>query len=267
MKHILVPIGSTENASNTLQYAIDFASEIGAKVFVFRAYKVLSKAGTIINVDDIIERETNLYLRSVISLVDTKSVDVKMISAKGDVIDSIQTVDKELGIDLIVVGPKSNSVNKEVFLGSTTGSIVKHTNIPTLVIPNGLNFSSFKTALIAFKSGVITKKDALDPIEAILQNFKTVVDLLLVKTPNHTEEDLVLDAKLSALQNSLSISENDTTFEGVLEYFESNTTDLLCVFKRKRGFFKKLWESNTILKSEFDCDVPLLVLNGLSGDQ
>ena len=34
MKHILVPIGSTENAKNILQYAIDFATEINAKVFV-----------------------------------------------------------------------------------------------------------------------------------------------------------------------------------------------------------------------------------------
>ena len=49
MNHILVPIGSNENASNTLQYAIDFAKELSAEVFVFRAYKVLSKAGTLIN--------------------------------------------------------------------------------------------------------------------------------------------------------------------------------------------------------------------------
>ena len=53
MKHILVPIGSTENAQNTLQYAIDFATEINAKVFVFRAYSSYTKAGTIINVDAI----------------------------------------------------------------------------------------------------------------------------------------------------------------------------------------------------------------------
>ena len=43
MKHILVPIGSTENVKNTLQYAIDFATEINAKVFVFRAYNVQFK--------------------------------------------------------------------------------------------------------------------------------------------------------------------------------------------------------------------------------
>ena len=54
MKHILVPIGSTENAQKTLQYAIDFAAEINAKIFVFRAYSSHTKAGTIINIDAII---------------------------------------------------------------------------------------------------------------------------------------------------------------------------------------------------------------------
>ena len=84
------------------------------KVFVFRAYKVLSKAGTLININDILERETNLYLKSIISNIDTKGVSVKMISAKGGTIESIQSVKSELGIDLIVVGPRSNSIREEV---------------------------------------------------------------------------------------------------------------------------------------------------------
>jgi len=43
MKHILVPIGSTENAQNTLQYAIDFATEINAKVFVLELIVLIQK--------------------------------------------------------------------------------------------------------------------------------------------------------------------------------------------------------------------------------
>lgn len=262
MNHILVPIGSTTNASNTLQYAIDFASEVNAKIFVFRAYKVLSKAGTIINVDDIVARETNLYLQTIIKSVDTKGVDVKMISAKGGTIDSINAVDNELGIDLIVVGPRSNSIKEEVFLGSTSGSIVKQTEIPVLVVPEGYKFKPFKVALTAFKSGKLNREGILTPLQKIKQVFNTKINLLLVKTPHYKEEDVVLDSALKAIQNELTTSENATTFQGVLEHFQSNNPDLLCVFRRKRGFFKKLWEKNTILKSEFHTSIPLLVLRG-----
>jgi len=125
MKHLLVPIGSSENAKNTLQYAIDFAQTINAKVFVFRAYNVMTKAGTIINISDIIQRETNLYMRTIVNSIDTKGVDIKLIAAKGGAIDSIKAIDSELEIDLIILGPKSNSVKTELFLGSTSGSIVK----------------------------------------------------------------------------------------------------------------------------------------------
>ncbi len=65
---------------------------------------------------------------------------------------------------------------------------------------------------------------------------------------------------LEALKSSLTITESPTTYEGVLGNIKIMNPDLLCVFRRKRGFFKKLWEKNVILKEEFYCDVPLLIL-------
>jgi len=262
MQHILIPIGSTESAQNTLQYAIDFAAEINAKIFVFRAYSAQSKAGTIINIDSIIERETNLYLRTMVKSVDTKNVDVKLISAKGSVVDSVLAIDDDLGIDLIIVGAKSNSIKEELFLGRTAGSIVKQTNIAVLTVPENYNYKPLKNILMAFKSGVIKSKTILKPLQFIVDKFSISVNLLLVKTPDYTQEDLVLDQNLEQLRSTLTVTENSTTFQGVLEHVKTHNPDMLCVFRRKRGFFKKLWEKNTILKEEFFTNVPLLILKG-----
>jgi hypothetical protein len=38
---------------------------------------------------------------------------------------------------------------------------------------------------------------------------------------------------------------------------------MLCVVRRKRGFFAKKWEKNTILKKDFHSPRPVLVLGGL----
>ncbi len=262
MKHILVPIGSTENSINTLQYAINFAEAINAKVFVMRAYKILTKAGAFVNADDTMQRETNLYLRAMINSVDRKNVAIKMITAKGDVLESITAIDRELGMDLIIMGPKSNSIKEEVFLGNTSGSVLKQTNIPMLIVPDGYQFSPIKSVLTAFKSGIMNKENVLNPLNKILKTFKASSNLLLVKTPNYTEEDLVLDSNLGEIKNELTVTENATTFQGVLEHFQSHNPDLLCVFRRNRGFFQKLWEKNTILKKEFHCNIPVLVLRG-----
>lgn len=262
MKHILVPIGSTENAQNTLQYAIDFATEINAKVFVFRAYSSHTKAGTMINVDAIIERETNLYLRTMVNSCDIKNVEIKLISAKGSVSESVTAIDTELGIDLVIVGTKSNSIKENLFLGRTAGNLVKKTNLAILAVPEGYKYIPISRILMAFKSGIVKSKTALKPLQLIVEKFKTEVHLLLVKTPSYTQEDLMLHKDLKALEKTLTISENATTFQGVLEHIKSQNPDMLCVFRRKRGFFKKLWEKNTILKEEFFSNVPLLVLKG-----
>jgi nucleotide-binding universal stress UspA family protein len=262
MKHILVPIGSTESAQNTLQYAIDFAENINAKVLVFRAYSSKSKAGTMVNIDTIIERETNLYLRTMVNSVDRKNVDVKLISAKGSLVDSVEAIDHELGIDLIIVGAKSNSIKEEVFLGKTAAKLVKQTNVPILTVPNGYEYAPINSILMAFKSGVLKSKTALYPLQHLVKKFNSKVNLLLVKTPDYKEEDLIIHKDLEKIQATLTVTENATTFQGVLEHIKTHNPDMLCVFRRKRGFFKKLWEKNTILKEEFFTSGPLLILKG-----
>ena len=262
MKHILVPIGSTQNAQSTLQYAIDFAAEINSDVLVFRAYKAKSKAGTMVNMTAIIERETNLYLRTMVSAVDRKNVDVKLISSKGSVVESVEAIDHEIGIDLVIVGAKSNSIKEEIFLGATAGSIVKNSNLPVLTVPEGYVYKPIKNILLAFKSGIVKSKTALNPLKFIVKNLKPDVHSLLVKTAGYKDEDLVLDKDLAEIQTTFTTTENATTFQGVLEHFKSHNPDMLCVFRRKRGFFKKLWEKNIILKQEFHTSIPLLILKG-----
>ena len=263
MKNILVPIGSSENASLTLQYAIDLAEQFKANIYVFRVYKVPSKAGTITKMSDFIGRETILYIRSIIKSVDVKNVQVKMISVRGSSLDSIKTIHKKTGIDLIVLSTKSNSENDNSFLGSTSGSIIKKTKIPALIVPDGYTYKPISTILTAFKSGIINKVDVLNPLQTFSTSFKAKIDLLLVKTPGFNDESLVLDPQLIKLKSSATASENKTTYQGVQELFKSKDYDMLCVFRRKRGFFKKLWEKNTIRKKDFNCNIPMLVLNGM----
>jgi len=166
------------------------------------------------------------------------------------------------GLELELKKQIKRSIREEIFLGKTAGSLVKKTNVPILTIPDGYKYIAIKNILMAFKSGIVKSKTALKPLQFIVSKFNAEVNLLLVKTPNYTDEDLVLNKGLEQLKSSLTITENATTFQGVLEHFQKHQPDLLCVFTRKRGFFKKLWEKNTILKEEFNTSVPLLILKG-----
>ncbi|WP_298901262.1 universal stress protein [uncultured Psychroserpens sp.] len=263
MKSILVPVGSSKNAESHLQYAVDFARAFGAKLYVVQIYNVYTKAGTMIKIDHILERESVTFLNSHVSKIDTKGVDVVVKTFKGKLVDTIELACEALNVDLILLEPRTNSIKDEVYLGKTSGKIVKQTNIPALIVPEGYVYKPIVKILLAVKSAIIRKEDALDPLKAIKNQFKAVVNLLLVKTPFFNEGDLDVNDDLASLITNTTVSENATTHQGVLEHYTNNNPDLLCVVRRKRGFFVKKWEKSTILKKDFSSALPVLVLRGL----
>ena len=262
MKNILVPIGSSSNAKYTLQYAIDFAQVMQANVFVFRSFSLAPKAGTLINIDSIVAREQVANVKEVVGQIDKKDVTIKIISAKGGVVDSIEAINKELGIDLIIVGQRPNDLQESYFLGRTPGSIIKQTDIPVLIIPEAYAFKSIAMILTTIKSGIVSKKNTILPLQEITETFKATMHLLQVKTKDFSPADLEINSELKVLTTTYSSSENGTLFQGLLEHLNTYNPDVICVFRRKRGFFKKLWEQNTIKKVDFESRLPLLVLKG-----
>ena len=263
MKNILVPVGSSKNALSHLQYAVDFAEAVGAKLFVVQVYNVYTKAGTMIGVDNVIQRESKAFLDSLVSKIDTKNVDVIVKVLKGKLINTLELACKTGDVDLILVEPRTNSIKDEVYLGKTSGKIIKQTNIPALIVPEGYVFKPVTNILLAMKSAIIKKKKALNPLKDIKEIFNAQVGLLLVKTPYYNDGDFDVNEELEGLVSSVTKSGNATTFQGVLEHFQSHNPDMLCVVRRKRGFFVKKWEKNVILKKDFHSSLPVLVLRGL----
>ncbi len=263
MKNILVPVGSSKNALSHLQYAVDFAEAFGAKLFIVQIYNVYTKAGTMIKIDPIIERESNTFLNGLVSKIDTKNVEVVIKTLKGKLVNTLELASKAANIDLILIEPRTNSIREEVFLGKTSGKIIKQTQIPALIVPEAYKFKPFSNILLAIKSAIIKKNDALNPLLSIKNNFKASVNMLLVKTPYYNEGDFDVEQKLSDTVNNITQTENATTFHGVLQHLQSYNPDMLCVVRRKRGFFTKKWEKNVILKKDFSSSIPVLVLRGL----
>lgn len=263
MKNILVPVGSSKNAVSHLQYAVDFAKEFDAKLYVIQIFNVYTKAGTMMKVDHILERESLEFLRSHVANVDTKGVEVIIKTFKGKLIDTLELVCESANIDLILIEPRTNSIKDEVFLGETSGKIIKRTNIPALIVPEGYKYKSISNILMALKSAIIKNNDGLIPLKEIQIKFKAKINLLLVRTPFHNEGDFDVNKELASLVDKTIYSDNPTTYQGVLEHYKTNNPDMLCVVRRKRGFFTKLWENSTILKKDFYTTLPVLVLGGL----
>lgn len=263
MKNILVPIGSLENAVNTLQYAIYFAEKINAKIYLVHIFSISKTADSIIRINSILERDSIKVLKDHLSNVNKKNVEISSKSLKGhNVIDSIEHLIKLFKIDLIITSTKNESLDKTVFLGKVTGAMVKDSNAPILIIPAEAQFKPISKILMALKSGKIKSDSTIAPVRKIQEKFNSTINLLQVKTPLLETKDLEINKNLNKIISHLTLTENATVFQGVLEFLHQEDPDLICVIQRKRGFFKKLWEDDKIKKVDFESKIPLLVLKG-----
>ncbi len=263
MKNILVPIGSHSNAINTLQYAIDFAEFLDAKIYLVHIFSSSKISGSFVNIDPLLEKESRTILKDHLSNVDKKNVEVDAKILKGHSIsNSIEKLTELLKIDLIISSTKNDPSDKTIFLGKIIGSLVKDIKTPILLIPAMAKFKPVSKILMTIKSGKIEKESTLDALLTIKKRFNSTINLLQVKTPNLKPDELEINSALSNNISDLILTNNATVFQGVLEFLHEEKPDLICVIRRKRGFFKKLWEDDKVKKVDFESKVPLLVLKG-----
>jgi len=260
MKNILVPIGSSSNAITTLQYAIDLAQEIDANVYVISVFQEFSRVGGMSKVNTLLKEESENTIETVLNAIDKKEVSVIAHPIKGGVLEGVQRFNKHIPVDLMVLSPRSNSIREDVYLGKTSGKLVKETDIPVLIVPENEIFTAPEKILMAFKNGKFRKKKVLDPIYKLQKRFNSQLHLLHVETPESIPEMLEISGKIKKISESYTKTKNATTYQGVLEHFQSHEPNIICVVRRKRGFFKKLWEANAVLKKDFYTTKPLLIL-------
>jgi len=260
MQNILVPIGVSKYAKTTLSYAIDLAAHFKCNVYVIDAYPAHSSLTTLSNVNTRLEVENVQRIKKMVASITTKKDQVKIVSSEQDLVGTIRKLDQDLGLDLIVTGPLNNEINEAVFVGKITGSIIKRTQVPVILAPLGKTFKPSKKMLLAFKTGEVKSSNTLRVLIDFQDSFMASLKLLLVKVPGFANRNHQLNDELMQRSDQMLFSENATVYQGVLEHFHANQPDMLVVFKRERGFFEKLWETDIVFKKDFYCTIPLLIL-------
>jgi nucleotide-binding universal stress UspA family protein len=71
MKNILVPIGTSANSHETLQYAVHFAKDFDCRIYVMEVFNVTALAGNLTNVEEKVAKSSKEHLKEVIDRIDS----------------------------------------------------------------------------------------------------------------------------------------------------------------------------------------------------
>ncbi|HMS64392.1 MAG TPA: universal stress protein [Ignavibacteria bacterium] len=279
MKNILFPTDFSPNAENALDYAVGIARKVNGNLILFHAYSVQlidPNMPAEIYLSAYQEEEKsckesldNLSKRIVESNKDSSGSDLfstEAIVSQGMVVDEVLSVIDDFKIDLVIMGTHGASGITELILGSNTASIIENSTVPVLAIPQNAGFKEIENVVYAYddiKSGLPSFQRLLSFAEI----YQSEITLLhIIESSKNTEdlnkkefEKIKQTAGYEKIKLELVVEEN--VLEGINDFINSNSVDVLAMAIRKRSLLDKIFSRSLTKKMAFHTKIPLLALH------
>ena len=97
------------------------------------AYSKLQKDG-IDNLKTIVDERISAFCDSELSSLDWQPA-IKSLVLEGIIDETIVEVAKKINADMIVMGTRTHSATKQFFMGSVANKVMRHSDVPVLVVP------------------------------------------------------------------------------------------------------------------------------------
>jgi len=188
MKKIIVPIDFSKHSEYALEAASILAKKHKAEIL---ALHMLEMSDTMLTVTDGEQyQKAVFFLRLAEQRFDDfldkdylKDVSVTPIVKHFKVFSEVNEVAKEHNVDLIIMGSHGTSGLAEMLIGSNTEKVVRHSDIPVLVIKHNPILMDFETVVFACDFS----EDAVKPYMNASKMFNKLdskLHLLYVNLPN-----------------------------------------------------------------------------------
>ncbi|MUU78187.1 universal stress protein [Winogradskyella endarachnes] len=219
MKKIIVPIDFSEHSEFALEAAANLAQKYGSELITLHMLE-LSHAIISASSDSLTQEESIYHLKLAAQKFEDfldkpylKGIEITPIVKKFKVWSEINDVAKENDASLIVMGSQGASGIKEVLVGSNTEKVVRHSDIPVLVIKHNPILLDFENIVFACDF----TEEAITPYlnaKITAKKLKAKIHLVYVNSPDG---------------NFKSSSEIDKTVANFLKKADGNLDSLSAV--------------------------------------
>ena len=277
MKYIAVPTDFSDNAYNALVYATRlFPNQEYTIVLVHSYENEFSMSTSRIDIgrnEDLfldIEKRVSKNFEALTHKItrDTEGLKVhfETLMTGFPLFKSIDKLQRQKAISLIVMGTKGASGMQQLFMGSQTIQLLKKIRkLPVLVVPEKAPIMPPKVIALAtdFKTPIFTH--AINTLKEITKPNNATIKITHIydqKSPEHVFETNYKKTKdsLSDIEYTTHWLENTSQKEKVLaEFVNKMEVDLLVLTYHKYGFIKKLFKENIVENIGFHSTVPVLI--------
>ncbi len=238
IKKILVPTDFSEHAENALKVAAELARKNEAEIYLLHMLELplhLANEGGGGQLPEALffmklahqkfEKFMDKEYMEDLTVYET----VELHTTHEGIIDSVE----KNNIDLVVMGSEGATGLKEMFIGSNTEKVVRHSKVPVLVIKRKMDGFSVKNFVFASDFSEECKGPFKKAVE-IAQAFDAKLNLLMVNTANKFISTAQAEGKMNGFirdfdlsDYSLNIYNDDTIEHGIMNFSKSIDADLI----------------------------------------
>lgn len=259
MKKIIVPIDFSEHSEYALEAAVKLAKPNNSEIL---ALHMLEMSDSVLNSTDSEQNQKAIFFlrlaekrfNEFLDKPYLKNANVTPIVKHFKVFSEVNDVAKENNADLIIMGSQGTSGLTEIFVGSNTERVVRHSEIPVLVLKNRYNKDIFNDVVYASDFS-IESLDVYKRMTNLYKNLKANLHLVYVNMPSdkfrssNEMEQIVSDFFMQAEGSLEKLKEvnfiSDYTVEkGVLNFANKIGADLIAVATHGRTGIAHFFEGS-----------------------
>lgn len=271
MKTIVVGIDHSEFSQNALHFAIDLAADKALVLHLFTSYEMVISSSydvafsspTSIDIENGIQQQ---HL-SLIKEIQSKHPEliIKSATLMGTPSDMILQYALKVNADLIVLGNSGRGSFSKLLLGSTVASVIHDNKLPTLIIPQGVNYKGFGKTVFAFDHEFYTEHK-MKPLIDFLHFFKS--RLLIVNVMNelkklNTEDaisGLSLEGMLYDIEHTFHYPADTSITKKLSDFTNEFEADCLAIIPHHHSILNRLFGMNHTDEILHHLNIPLLTI-------
>lgn len=274
MKTILIPTDFSEESKISAGYGIQLAKEKNAKLILLHVFHIPIYAGN----DPVFMPPFDEFENSNIEMLNEYENEIRVkysftnpienITKSGFLINEIADIVEDNNVDLIVMGISDAGKFSELILGSNAIEVIKNTNCPTLIVPEGATYVPINTIVLACDDlEKIRDTNALKQISKYVElfNSKLIVINVVDSFENVDFKQTLFEAKNKSIFEGIIYSvhfiEGDNLIKNINDFIDKNKADLLIMIPKKLNAFSKLFHISSTKKMAFHSHIPLLAIH------
>ena len=246
MKKILVPTDFSKEADNAMDFAMQLALKTDAEIELLHVLELpsgsFSGPADVVSSTDTMEEVYTLQLLRVVkqSLADREAqiqeAGVKVFTKmeKGSVYQHIHNHITDQDTDLIVMGSKGATGVKEIFVGSNTERVIRHSSVPVFTVKEKISLDNFRNMVFAVG-------ECTDSSIPVVKEFQKLLGLNchLLKIYNTSKMAHTHDSAKDYIRKfarntefvdfTVNVADASWVEEGILDFVKHNNIDMIAM--------------------------------------